>query len=61
MAAILNRKGEGGGERRVFFLPSPSPSAILNPSNSPLKSVFDSSQLSGSIYSTSKMVGQRHS
>ena len=39
--------GEGrGGER---FLPSPSPSPILNPSTSPLKSVFDSSQLSGSI------------
>ena len=32
-----------------FFLPSPSPSPILNPSTSPLKSVFDSSQLSGSI------------
>ena len=30
-----------------FFLPSPAP--ILNLSTSPLKSVFDSSQLSGSI------------
>ena len=39
-------EGERGGEARgVFFLPSP----ILNPSTSPLKSVFDSCQLSGSI------------
>jgi len=36
-------------QRKYFFLPSPSPSPILNPSTSPLKSVFDSSQLSGSI------------
>ena len=33
----------------VFFPPLPSPSPILNPSTSPLKTLFDSSQLSGSI------------
>jgi len=45
-------RGKGrGGERMkcflYFFLPSPS--SILYPSTSPLISVFDSSQLSGSI------------
>ena len=35
----------GGG----FFPPLSSPSPILNPSTSPLKTLFDSSQLSGSI------------
>ena len=46
---------EGGGAGRreektaYFFPPLPSPSPILNPSTSPLKSLFDSSQLSGSI------------
>ena len=49
------RGGEERGENAVFFrpLPSPplpSPSPILNPSTSPLKTLFDSSQLSGSIY-----------
>lgn len=39
--------GEGAG-RRDFFLPSPSPSSMSNPSSSPLKSVIDSPQLSGS-------------
>ena len=39
--------GEGAG-RTDFFLPSPSPSSVLNPSTSPLKSVIDSPQLSGS-------------
>ena len=39
--------GEGAGTRD-FFLPSPSPSSMLNPSTSPLKSVIDSPQLSGS-------------
>ena len=39
--------GEGAG-RGDFFLPAPSPSSMLNPSTSPLKSVFDSPQLSGS-------------
>ena len=34
---------------RGFFPPLPSPSPILNPSTSPLKTLFDSSQLSGSI------------
>ena len=43
--------GRGGEERgeNVFFPPLPSPSPILNPSTSPLKTLFDSSQLSGSI------------
>ena len=45
---------EGGAGRQEektanFFLPSTSPSLILNPSASPLKLVFDLSQLSGSI------------
>ena len=39
--------GEGAG-RRDFFLPFPSPSSMSNPSSSPLKSVIDSPQLSGS-------------
>ena len=39
--------GKGAGTRD-FFLPSPSPSSMLNPSTSPLKSVIDSPQLSGS-------------
>ena len=39
---------ERGGE--IFFsLPSLSPASMLNPSTSPLKSVIDSPQLSGSI------------
>ena len=42
------RGGKARGEN-VIFLPSPSPSPILNPSTSPLKSGFDSFQLSGSI------------
>ena len=48
-------RGEGGkgrgGERMKYFLYFflPSPSSILYPSTSPLISVFDSSQLSGSI------------
>ena len=43
-------RGEGrGGERRKPPFPSPSPSPILNPSTSPLKLGFDSSQLYGSI------------
>ena len=37
-----------GAVRRDFLLPSPSPSSVLNPSTSPLKSVIDSPQLSGS-------------
>ena len=43
------RGGEERGENGVFFPPLPSPSPILNPSTSPLKTLFDSSQLSGSI------------
>ena len=43
------RQTNNGCGQAYFFLPSPSPSPILNPSTSPLKSVFDSSQLSGSI------------
>ena len=43
------RGGEERGENAVFFRPLPSPSPILNPSTSPLKTLFDSSQLSGSI------------
>ena len=48
-------RGEGekgrGGERIKYFLYFflPSPTSILYPSTSPLISVFDSSQLSGSI------------
>ena len=47
-------RGEGAGRREdeiffVFFPPLPSPSCILYPSTSPLITVFDSSQLSGSI------------
>ena len=34
---------------QAYFAPIPSPSPILNPSTSPLKTLFDSSQLSGSI------------
>ena len=41
--------GRGGEERGVCFPPLPSPSPILNPSTSPLKTLFDLSQLSGSI------------
>ena len=41
--------GRQGGERGVFFPLLPSPSPILNPSTSPLKTLFDSSQLCGSI------------
>ena len=37
-----------GAVRRDFLLPSPSPSSVLKPSTSPLKSVIDSPQLSGS-------------
>ena len=43
------RGGEERGENAVFFRPLPSPSPILNPSTSPLKTLFDSSQLCGSI------------
>lgn len=39
-------RGEG---RRGAFLPSPFRPSILNPSTSPLKTIFDSSQFSGSI------------
>ena len=39
---------EEGAGRRDFFLPFPSPSSMSNPSSSPLKSVIDSPQLSGS-------------
>ena len=40
-----------GGERRCIFppLPLPLPLSYFKPSTSPLKSVFDLSQLSGSI------------
>ena len=41
---LLGRRGKLRGRRRVFFLPSPS--SILNPTISPLKSVFDLPQLS---------------
>ena len=41
--------GRGGEEKGENFSSPPSPSPILNPSTSPLKSLFDSSQLSGSI------------
>ena len=43
------RSHVGGGEREIFPPIPPPPSPILNPSTSPLKSIFDSSQLSGSI------------
>ena len=49
----LRGRGGGGGEGL------PSPSSILNPSTSPLKTLFDSSELS--VVVTSKMAGQRHS
>ena len=48
-SGVRVRQTNNGCGQAYFFLPSPSPSPILNPSTSPLKSVFDSSQLSGSI------------
>ena len=48
-SGVRIRQTNNGCGQAYFFLPSPSPSPILNPSTSPLKSVFDSSQLSGSI------------
>ena len=48
-SSVRVRQTNNGCGQAYFFLPSPSPSPILNPSTSPLKSVFDSSQLSGSI------------
>ena len=47
-SGVRVRQTNNGCGQAYFFLPSPSPSPILNPSTSPLKSVFDSSQLSGS-------------
>ena len=41
--------GRWAGRRDFFSLPSLSPASMLNPSTSPLKSVIDSPQLSGSI------------
>ena len=43
------RGGEDRGENAYFFPPLPSPSPVLNPSTSPSKTLFDSSQLSGSV------------
>ena len=48
-SGVRVRQTNNGCGQAYFFLHSPSPSPILNPSTSPLKSVFDSSQLSGSI------------
>ena len=48
-SGVRVRQTNNGCGQAYFFLPSPSPSPILNPSTSPLKSGFDSSQLSGSI------------
>ena len=42
-------RGEARGGGRSIFPPLPSPSPILNPSTPPLKTLFDLSQLSGSI------------
>ena len=49
-----------GAVRRDFLLPSPSPSSVLNPTTSPLKSVIDSPQLSGSNLPPKKWIALRN-